>query len=54
MRENYNKYKGPNAPAGKAIVIEKYAKRIGSNNYTGNEVKYKEIAKQILELEIGL
>ena len=54
MRENYNKHKGPNAPAGKAAVIEKYAKRIGSNNYTNNKAKYKEVAKQILELEIGL
>ena len=54
MRENYNKHKGPQGPAGKAAVIEKYAKRIGANNYTSNEDKYKEIAKQILELEIGL
>ena len=54
MRENYNKHKGPNAPAGKAAVIEAYAKRIGSNNYTNNEAKYKEIAKQILELEVSV
>ena len=54
MRENYNKHKGPNAPAGKAAVIEAYAKRIGSNNYTNNEAKYKEIAKKILELKVGV